>query len=302
MKTIGVPAIGTTLPLRVITLNIRYAISKPARGEEPWPKRLPKLATTLRFLTSQNPNAFLCHQEVLHSQLIDISRELGPEWAHIGVGREDGRDAGEFSPVFYQPAIWKCEREKTAWLSPTPDVPSRGWDAALNRIVTMGLFAHRPTGARVVVMSTHFDHQGEKAREESAKLILNFVREWREKAAANGKPLAVVLGGDFNSTPEDSGYRIMTASGSGMFDIMELIEPHRRYGNHFTYTSFGNSKPTRIDFLFLSSDLAVDITQYGVLPNKFDDGVYISDHRPVVVDLEIPMCRWMSGKEASDLP
>ncbi|KAL2110309.1 hypothetical protein VUR80DRAFT_1348 [Thermomyces stellatus] len=290
MKTVDIPTLSTTLPLRILTFNIRYANSHPVRGEEPWSSRLPRLATTLRFHTSQNPNAFLCHQEVLHSQLIDIARELGPSWSHIGIGR-DGGDKGEFSPVFYQPATWKCEKEKTAWLSPTPDKPSRGWDAALNRIVTMGLFSHRGTGARVVVMSTHFDHVGTEARRESAKLILEFVSEWRKHEGAD-KPLAVLLGGDFNSTPEDEGYRTMTAPGTGMLDVRELVDPDRRYGNDLTYTSFGSEKAKRIDFLFVSSELAVDISGYGVLANRFDDGVYISDHRPVVADVEIPMCRW----------
>lgn len=290
MKTVDFPILSNTLPIRILTFNIRYANSKPDRGEELWPVRLPHLITTLRFHTSQNPNAFLCHQEVLHSQLVDIARELGPSWSHIGIGRNGG-DEGEFSPVFYQPATWKCEKEKTAWLSPTPDRPSRGWDAALNRIVTMGLFSHRTTGARVVVMSTHFDHVGTEARRESAKLILEFVSEWRKLEGAD-KPMAVLLGGDFNSTPEDEGYRTMTAPGTGMLDVRELVDPDQRYGNDLTYTSFGNAKSKRIDFLFVSSELAVDITEYGVPANKFDDGVYISDHRPVVADVEIPMCRW----------
>lgn len=290
MKTLDIPTLSATLPLRVLSFNIRYANPHPVKNEAPWPERLPHLATTLRFLTSQNPNAFLCHQEVLHSQLQDISRELGPSWSHIGIGRDGGND-GEFSPVFYQPATWKCEKEKTAWLSPTPDRPSRGWDAALKRIVTMGLFSHRTTGARVVVMSTHFDHVGTEARAQSAKLILEFVAEWRQLEGPD-KPLAVVLGGDFNSTPEDEGYRTMTAPGTGMLDTKELVDADRRYGNDLTYTSFGEANSKRIDFLFVTSELAVDVTQYGVPANRFDDGVYISDHRPVVVDLEIPMCRW----------
>lgn len=290
MKAVDIPALSSTLPLRILSLNIRYANPRPTRGEEPWPTRLPRLATTLRFHTSQNPNAFLCHQEVLHSQLLDLAAALGPAWSHIGVGRDGGTD-GEFSPIFYQPGTWRCEKAKTAWLSPTPDKPSRGWDAVLNRIVTMGLFAHRATGARVVVMSTHFDHVGKVARAESAKLILQFVSEWRKLEGAD-KPLAVLLAGDFNSTPDDEGYKTMTAPGTGMLDTRDLVDPGRRYGNDLTFTGFGHDKPTRIDFLFVSSELAVDITEYGVPANKFDDGVYFSDHRPVVADLEIPMCRW----------
>lgn len=290
MKTLDAPVLSTVLPLRLLSFNIRYANTNPVKGEEPWSTRLPHLATTLRFLTSQNPNSFICHQEVLSNQLQDLARELGPDWAHIGIGR-DGGDKGEFSPIFYRKEVWNCEECRTAWLSPTPEKPSRGWDAVLNRIVTMGLFSHRATGARVVVMSTHFDHVGVKARAESAKLILKFVDEWREKKGQD-KPLAVMLGGDFNSTPEDEGYKTMTAAKTGMLDTRDLIDTDRRYGNDLTFTGFGDEKHKRIDFLFLKSDLGVDVTEYGVPSNRFDDGIYISDHRPVVADMEIPMCKW----------
>jgi endonuclease/exonuclease/phosphatase family metal-dependent hydrolase len=182
---------------------------------------------------------------VLHSQLADIQERLGLSWDHIGNGREDGDQAGEYSPIFYRADRWVCERSWTFWLSPTPHVPSRGWDAALKRIVTMDSFRHRETGTVLVLMSTHPDHRGVLAREESSRLLLELARSWTEIAGPGPHP-SLFLGGDFNSTPTDKAYRILTKPGSGMSDISGLVAEDAKYGNReITYTSFGNRMGNR---------------------------------------------------------
>ncbi|KAK2602749.1 hypothetical protein N8I77_009256 [Diaporthe amygdali] len=287
----GVHDLAKTIPLRIITFNVRYATTSPTPHEELWKVRRPKLGTQLRFNTVGR-SAFISFQEALANQVEDIQEELGPTWAHIGVGRDDGKSAGEFSPVFYKTDTWKCERSQTYWLSPTPEEPSTGWDAVLPRIVTMGQFEHRENGARVVVLSTHFDHIGLKAREESAKLILKLTDSWvgEFNKSGKGKP-PVYLGGDFNSTPEDKAYQTMTAPGTGMTDISTIVPEDRRYGNVLTYTSFNepNETPSRIDFLFVKDTSDIKFLTFGVLANRFDDGVFVSDHRAVVADMEIPV-------------
>lgn len=279
------------MPVRIITFNIRYATTSPTPHEDLWEVRRPKLCTQIRFNTAGR-SAFISFQEALTNQVDDIQEELGPTWSHIGVGRDDGKAAGEFSPVFYQVETWKCERSQTYWLSPTPEEPSTGWDAVLPRIVTMGQFKHRQNGARVVVLSTHFDHIGVTAREESAKLILRLADSWAGEFSKYGKGRPpVFLGGDFNSTPEDKAYQTMTAPGSGMTDISTLIPEERRYGNTLTYTSFDepDEEPSRIDFLFVKDTTDIKFLTYGVLANRFDDGVFISDHRAVMADMDIPV-------------
>jgi endonuclease/exonuclease/phosphatase family metal-dependent hydrolase len=275
------------VPIRLVSYNVRYATQTPVKGEERWTVRCPRLCAQLRFITTGHNSAFLCLQEVLHSQLLDIAKQLGPQWRHIGVGRDDGKEAGEFSPIFYRPGEWHLEWAKTAWLSPTPDVPSKGWNAALNRIVTSGLFTHHQSGAQIIVMSTHFDHRGEEAREQSAKLILRLAANY---ARRDREDISTFLGGDFNSSPADRAYKTITAAKSGMTDIQSLVAKESRYGNQeFTYTSFGEpgESPHRIDFLFVRDPTPVKILTYGILSNRFDDGVYLSDHRPVVADVEV---------------
>lgn len=122
----GILELEARLPLRIITFNIRYATTSPTPREEPWEARCPRLLAQLRFGTAGR-SAFVSVQEALARQVDDVQAGLGPSWAHIGVGRDDGDAAGEFSPVFYHAETWRCERSRTYWLSPTPEKPSRGW-------------------------------------------------------------------------------------------------------------------------------------------------------------------------------
>ncbi len=305
------------VPVRVLTQNIRYATESPFKGEEPWAIRRPRLINELRYSTLYNPEAFVCLQEVLHSQLIDIdlglNRSNGPahprptvsEWAYIGVGRDDGQEAGEYSPIFYQPSKWELEMFRTVWLSKTPEVPSKSWDAASIRILTIGRFKHRESQRTVIAMNTHLDDQGPVSRYEAAKIILQEV-EGQAKPDSGKRLLPVFLAGDLNSEPDQEAYQLLNDSKSSLIDLRDSIPPNDRYGHHETFTGFGyeNEQPKRIDFVFIgrvestasssssSSSVVGQIPEatfkarsYSVLENKFDDGVYISDHRAVVGDL-----------------
>ncbi|KXS16778.1 hypothetical protein M427DRAFT_30901 [Gonapodya prolifera JEL478] len=216
------------LPLRIISHNIRYAPQPPpppspkasttARtftptriaqplGEAPWDVRLPFLITQYRYTMRHHPAAFICLQEVMHHQLIDLLRELNApstlwrsgnvsttpvnasatntttaanvtdEWSYVGVGRDDGLTRGEYSPVIYRPRDFALIANRTLWLSQTPSVPSKGWDASSHRIVTLALFRHRVSGKKLLVSSTHLDDVGKVAREKGAKLIADTVND-----------------------------------------------------------------------------------------------------------------------------
>jgi len=282
-----------TLPLRILTHNIRYDTGRPFKGEKPWSTRCPRLCAELVYHSMNPAESFICLQEVLYNQLQDVHKALNeaanarPSWSYIGVGRDDGKIAGEYSPIFYRPAIWKLEDSKTVWLSETPEIPSKGWDAAYNRLVTVGVFRHHDTQQKVVVMSTHFDHLGVKARANSAKLILELVKKYQESGDPS-KRVPVLLAGDFNSSPDDAAYKIMTAPESIMADISTWLSKEKRYGNRITYTSFGGeAAPNIIDFLFCNKNDMTLIQTFAVLESKFDDGIYLSDHRAVVADLTI---------------
>jgi endonuclease/exonuclease/phosphatase family metal-dependent hydrolase len=283
------------LPIRILTHNIRYATTSPFKGEELWPVRAPRLLNELRYNTLYNPEAFICLQEVLHNQLTDIMSSLNnnatesyDEWAYIGVGRDDGKTAGEYSPIIYRPAVWKLEEFQTVWLSETPDRPSKGWDAASIRIVTIGVFQHRQSGSKLVAMNTHMDDQGSKARLEGAKLIVKEIGNYTGYVdSSGGGPLPLFLAGDFNSEPHQEAYEVFNAADSPVHDLRESVPEAMRYGHNNTFTGFGfEGEPNkRIDFLFLKKGSWWQARGYAVLESRFDDGVYNSDHRAVVGDV-----------------
>jgi endonuclease/exonuclease/phosphatase family metal-dependent hydrolase len=136
-------------------------------------------------------------------------------------------------------------------------------------------------------MSTHFDHLGVQARANSAKLILGLVDKYQASENAS-KRLPVFLGGDFNSSPNDVAYKIMTAPGSDMADVSTWLPEGKRYGNRMTYTSFGGeASPSIIDFLFCNNNDMISLQTFAVLESKFDDGIYLSDHRAIIADFTI---------------
>ncbi|KAH8696694.1 endonuclease/exonuclease/phosphatase family protein [Talaromyces proteolyticus] len=288
------------LPLRVLTHNIRYATSQPFKGEKPWADRKQRLLNELVYNTQHVPQSFICLQEVLHVQLADILSGLNEDagndsqWDYIGVGRDDGDEQGEYSPIFYRPSIWKLQHWETVWLSKTPEKPSKSWDSASTRIVTIGSFQHRATDKTTLVLNTHLDDQGSRSRFEAAHIILREIDDYLH--GADGESISgVVLSGDFNSDEQQEAYQVLTAANSSLVDSQKLIEAGKRYGDAITWTGFGyeDEEAKRIDYILLGPvpGAGQDTRKspwtargYAVLPNRFEDGVFNSDHRAVVVD------------------
>ncbi|KAJ4992614.1 hypothetical protein SVAN01_01997 [Stagonosporopsis vannaccii] len=289
------------LSVRILTHNIRYATSSPFKGEVPWSEREHLMINELKFHALHNPESFICLQEVLHTQLLDILAGLNTstsstatpagreEWRHIGVGRDDGHQQGEYSPILYRPAVWHVEDCKTVWLSPTPDRPGKGWDAGSVRIVTVGNFVHRGSKQRVTGLCTHFDEQGVVSRRESAKMIERIVADVTATPAGGDACggeggtacTSVWLAGDLNSEPSEEAYQILNGEDSLLRDSRGLAK--WRYGNRVTCTGFQEEMSQVIDYVFVGKKGWV-VQGHSVLANRFDDGVYNSDHRAVVVD------------------
>ncbi|RAL14834.1 endonuclease/exonuclease/phosphatase family protein [Aspergillus homomorphus CBS 101889] len=297
--------LAAKLPLRILTHNIRYATSSPFKGERPWAERRQLLLNELQYNT-RHQNAFICLQEVLHNQLVDIHTGLNSShsdsasqtWEYIGVGRDDGFEAGEYSPIFYQPTVWELRDWETVWLSETPSVPSKSWDAASTRIVTVGVFTHRASRRTVLALNTHLDDQGSRSRYEAAHIILGKVEEYRTRSAPfGGRSISgVFLAGDFNSQEDQEAYTVLTAPESPLADAAKLVAPTEHYGHYVTWTGFGyeGQPPTRIDYILLESTADKvcshgrqpwTVEGYAVLENRFEDGIFNSDHRAVVVDV-----------------
>lgn len=262
-------------PVRVMSFNIRYATA--ADGVNCWNNRKKRVVNFIRFY---DPD-FLGTQEVLHKQLGYLKKNL-PSYDHIGVGRKDGKKAGEYSALFYNTKRFKLIEgtQQTIWLSKTPYKPSKSWDAALPRILTFGQFKDLQNGKSYWVFNTHFDHRGEIARQKSAHIIIKKIKE-----VSDGQP--VILTGDFNVTEKAKPYKILTSNNSPLKDAFyaSVLPP---VGPHFTFEGFEvNSEDAdkpRIDYVFINDFWRVQ--EYATLPT-YRNGYHLSDHLPILTVLTL---------------
>ena len=193
-------------------------------------------------------------QEVQKVQLDDMLAML-PDYDYIGCGADDGVFKGEICPVFYRKEVFKKLDGGTFWFSPTPDVPSKGWDAKYQRICTWGLFLHKASGKKVCFMNIHLDHIGVQARLESAKQLVAYVKE-------HCKGVNVIITGDYNVSQESESYKVF-ASSKLLKDTYEAAK--YRFAPTGTFNGFNPMRYTsqRIDHIFVSKGLKV--SRYGVL-------------------------------------
>ena len=253
---------------KLMTYNIRYA--NPNDGENYWENRKEKLAGLILYYEP----AFLGIQEGLLHQVEFLDSCLA-NYDYIGVGRDDGKQKGEFCALYYDTREYRVVIDSTFWLSETPHIPSNGWDANLNRICTYGLFENIVTGKKIWVMNTHFDHRGRKARENSAKLIT------KRSGQINTEKLPLVLMGDFNATPDDSPIQILTSKLSDG----AAISKKPLYGPPGTSNGFRDGEIVRrIDYLFTSN---VKVLSYAHIDDRRDNNLHVSDHQPVLMEIDM---------------
>ncbi|KAJ4382423.1 hypothetical protein N0V86_002758 [Didymella sp. IMI 355093] len=276
--------------LRSISFNIRYAAAA-STYERPWSVRGPLVISQLRnstvAATASESIPIIGLQEVLHQQLLDIKSGLGSSWAHLGTGRDDGKQAGEYVPLLYQSSLLKVVSSTQKWLSPTPDVPSFWPGAGSRRYVVVGVFEVVKTGRRVIVANTHLDNASQTARVEGIKVALKTIREVYAQFGAN---LPILLTGDFNSVPGTSDAYGTTVSDGVLSDLRTLAAPAQRFGPEGTFSGFepGKEPNNRIDFIWLGPNATSTWTvrRYEVL-NNVVGGVYMSDHRAVQGDVTL---------------
>ncbi len=257
--------------MRVMTFNIRY--DEPRDGVNAWPNRKQKVADVIRFHKADIVGV----QEALLTQLRDLEKLL-PGFAWIGVGRTDGKEAGEYSAILYRKDRFRLLSSDTFWLSETPGkVGSKGWDAALPRIVTWAKFHDRLSGKTFVHFNTHFDHIGEKARAESASLILKKAGDIQGKG-----PLVVT--GDFNVREDSGAYKTITA-GTPTVRVVDAryASTNGHFGGDSTFNAFKELEPGRtIDYIFVRD--GIKVLEHGTLSDRWD-GLWASDHLPVIAEI-----------------
>jgi endonuclease/exonuclease/phosphatase family metal-dependent hydrolase len=260
--------------VRVMSFNVRYATA--ADGKNSWPNRQELLLETIKNFSPD----LLGTQETLPVQAEYLKDKLSG-YTLIGVGRDDGKLRGEQSALLFKEDRFELVDSGHFWLSETPDVPgSKSWDSALPRMVSWARVADRSAGGkRFIYLNTHFDHQGQQARVEAAKLI----RRWLVQHAA-GQP--IVITGDFNATESNEVYQqLVKVDDSSLLLLDAYREVHPEVspleGTFHGFTGIRNG--WRIDWILHSPHFKAKAAE---IDCSSRDGCYPSDHYPVTAVLE----------------
>jgi endonuclease/exonuclease/phosphatase family metal-dependent hydrolase len=257
--------------LTVMSFNIRF--DNPDDGINAWPNRKDQVAD---MTGNRYPSDIIGLQEALKHQIDELQTRL-PGYSWVGVGRDDGKERGEYSPIFYRISRLELLETDTFWLSETPEIPgSKSWDAAITRVVTWAKFKDLNSGQEFIILNTHFDHIGEQARLESAKII-------RERILQMEK-LPLILTGDFN-VPESSGVYSVLADTPGIQDARYASKTgHQGPTASFSDWEVLREPETRIDYIFVNDK--VRVLSHQIADDQYD-GRYPSDHLPVIAEVLI---------------
>ncbi|MGN6495004.1 MAG: endonuclease/exonuclease/phosphatase family protein [Agriterribacter sp.] len=250
--------------LVVATYNVRF--NNPGDSLNSWPNRKENVKALIRF----HEFDIFGIQEGLIDQVKGIA-ELN-EFAYYGKGRDDGKEEGEHSAIFYKKDRFKLLKSGDFWLSETPEKPGKGWDATCcNRICSWVQLKDKISGKTFYFFNVHFDHRGVEARKQSGKLMVKKIKEIAKNST-------VICTGDFNSTPETEQIAAMQTVLNDSRNVTEAPP----YGPEGTSNGFRFTAPMkkRIDYIFVSNDIKV--LKYGVLTDAKDQR-YPSDHQPVVI-------------------
>ncbi|MCI8589996.1 MAG: endonuclease/exonuclease/phosphatase family protein [Clostridiales bacterium] len=250
--------------VKIMSFNLLCA----GQGENAWQNRVGLVVNSIR---KNEPDMFGLQEA--HKEWMEEITAAFPDYSYIGVGREDGKDKGEFSPIFYRKDQFEVQKSETFWLSQTPKMPSKGWDAACDRICTYGIFLHKKSDITFVHYNTHLDHIGLTAQQEGAKLIIRMADE--------NKQLPSIITGDFNVTPHSIPYNIITQNG--------FIDARDGSGEtSYTFHAFDNPQEnaahSTIDYIFVNDKCKVKY--FKVITDK-EQGRYPSDHYPVMAELSL---------------
>lgn len=255
--------------VRWATFNVRY--DNPADSLNNWKYRKDRVC---RFIRERQLDV-VGTQEVLHNQFEDLKAAL-PEYAAIGVGRDDGKTAGEYAAIFYRKDKYEALDSNTFWLSESPDsVGKMGWDAVCVRIATWAKLKDKETGKVFMAVNTHFDHIGTEARRQSALLIIRKIKE------IVGEQPAVVTG-DFNVNDQSEAYKTITTNEFVMKDARRIAA--KVTGVDYTFHDFDRyamKDREKIDFIFVTPHIEVLSSD---VPAEVPEAL-LSDHNPEVVEL-----------------
>jgi endonuclease/exonuclease/phosphatase family metal-dependent hydrolase len=268
-----------TPPLEIVSFNVRF--DNPNDGVNAWPNRREMVYRLMRELDADVAGL----QEVLINQLEDLDAAL-PEYQRVGVGRDDGVTAGEYSPILYRTSRFDVETSGNFWFSDTPEIPgSRSWGNYTTRICTWGRFVEKGTGRAYYHFNVHLDNLSLVSREKSVALLMQRIRERR----VSTDPFIVT--GDFNGGESEVAIRFMKGEvpieGADnplpMVDSFRALHPTATGAGTF-HNFLGGNDGAKLDYIFTRPG---DRSTAAAIILKQEDGRYPSDHYPMTATVEI---------------
>ncbi|MBP3662886.1 MAG: endonuclease/exonuclease/phosphatase family protein [Bacteroidales bacterium] len=254
--------------LKVLCYNIRSDIDgKFSDGDNSWCYRQEASYAMFKEIAPD-----VCGmQEARPHQLYDMEAAF-PKYRRIGVGRDDGRNKGEHAAIMFNRQTIKLLDWGTYWLSETPDIPSKGWDASYPRTATWAKMRHIPSGKEFFIVNTHLDHRGQQAQRNGLALV-------RERIAAmNPENLPLILMGDFNMLPDNPCLLELDKEMDSARNVAEDSDTKN------SYNGWGNGRDKILDYIYYT--VFSSCPQFRVIDKTYKNIPYISDHYPIYTILK----------------
>lgn len=253
----------------VMCFNVRFATAND--GENRWQLRREFCIEVIR---NRSPDLLLV-QEALKLQIDELAVAM-PDYSHVGCGREDGEDSGEYSAIYFNNGKFKIVEKGWFWLSDTPDIPgSATWGNRVTRICTWAILEFQ--GRKIAVYNTHLDHESQASREKSVSMIAKHMLDV-------AMDLPIIYGGDFNAGESNSAIAMVCSESRTKFkDTFRAVHPTATdVGTFHAYT--GSMKGDKIDYIFVSEHWNVLAAE---IDRRSSEGRYPSDHFPVTARVQL---------------
>lgn len=240
------------------------------RGELDWTRRIPLVVRTIR---NADPDTFGVQEA--HIGWMKALWAAFPDYDYVGIGRDNGKKKGEYSAVFFKKDQYTLLDSGHFWLSQTPELPGKGWDAACIRICSWAKLQDKKTEKAFVHMNTHLDHIGQVAMQSGAQLIV-------DRAAAFEQDLPIILTGDFNVVPNSA--PCQAVKDGGFTDTRDIALETDTGITYHAYIEKDDEKQCVIDYIFVKN--IPEVKRFKVIKKKID-GTLPSDHFPVFAEFEL---------------
>jgi len=257
-------------PISVMSFNIRYGTAED--GDNHWTVRRAFLFEVVR----EQKADIIGLQEALDSQIREIA-EAVPGYAVVGVGRDDGKAAGEYSAILVRKDRFNVAEAGTFWFSETPSVPgSASWGNRITRICTWTRLIDRD-GTALWIFNLHLDHESQPSRERSTELL-------RRRIDARSFPdEPVIVTGDFNVGEDNPAIRTLVRD-KAFLDTFRVVHPDEKQVGTFTGFKIDKIDGPKIDYVLVQPGAEVLAAE---IVRTARDGRYPSDHFPVVARVRL---------------